>query len=270
MKVLFFGDIYGRIGRKSFLRELPSLKEKYNSDIVVANIDNLTSGRGPVLSHIETLTKAGVDICTGGDHVFDNKDSISEYMSHHDTRLLRPANFPENSQYKVPGIGHKVFEIGWYKLLVIHLLGQVFINHKVENPFHVVDSILKKYEEQDIWWIVIDFHKEATAEVQALGLYLDGRVSFVGGTHTHVQTNDDRILPKGTGYITDLGMSGPYNSVIWATLESVTPRFLTWLQKWKIEQSLDPESIVSGVFFEIEDTSGKCVEVEKISIRSGI
>lgn len=268
MKILFFGDIYGRVGRNSFLRELPSLREKYAPDLVIVNIDNLTSGRGPVLPHIELLKKAGVDIFTGGDHVFDNKDSISEYLDSDDSRLLRPANFWETDQYKVPGVGHKLFDIRGHKLLVIHLLGQVFINHKVENPFHAVDSILKEYEGKDIWWIVVDFHKEATAEIQALGLYLDGRVSFVGGTHTHVQTNDDRILPKWTGYITDLGMSGPYNSVIGATLESVTARFLTGLQKWKIEQSLDTESIVSGVFFQLDRDSLECRKLEKISIHS--
>ena len=268
MKILFFGDIYGRVWRKAFIKEFQGLKEKYNPDFVVVNIDNITSWRGAVEHHARMISDLWVDVLTGGDHVFDNFDSIELYISADNSNLLRPGNFHETVTEKIPGIGHKVFHKNEKKLLVIHVLGQVFIHHKVQNPFHYVDEVLAQYDTDELDGIMIDFHREATSEIQGMAFYLDGRVSFVWGTHTHVQTNDDRILSGGTGTITDVGMNGPLNSVIGADFGSVKKRFLTWLQRGKICQSLDKEYVISGISIDIDEQTQKCKWLEKIRIYS--
>lgn len=264
MKVLFFGDIYGRVGRKAFLKELPSLKEKYSPDFIIVNVDNITSGRGAVESHVQLLSDYGVDVCTGGDHIFDNFEAVRTYLESPKSNLLRPSNIYETWDEEISGVGHKVFEKDGKKLLVIHLLGQIFMNHKVYNPFHHVEEVLQQY--WDVDGICVDFHKEATSEVQAMAMYLDGRVTFVWGTHTHVQTNDDHILPGETGMISDVGMNGPLYSVIGADFSSVRRRFLTGIEKGKIEQSLDKRYVVSWVYFETEKVGIACKKLEKIRI----
>lgn len=248
------------------MQELPKLREQYTPDAIIANIDNITSGRWPVSEHAQLVSDAGVDVMTWGDHVFDNWDSITPYLNAPESNVLRPANFYQMDGQDLPWAGHILIEKWDSKLLVIHILWEVFINHRVDNPFHTVENILKQYDSSELSGIVIDFHKEATAELQAMALYFDGRVSFVWGTHTHAQTNDDIILPWGTGMITDLGMSGSLYSVIWADISSVRSRFLTGLQKWKIEQNLDKNYVVSWVFFEIDESSWQCTHVEKIRI----
>lgn len=266
MKILFFWDIYGRIWRKAFLKELPLLKNKYSPDCIIVNVDNITSGKGAVIEHIKLLLDQGVHVFTGGDHIFDNFDSISSYISEKQSCLLRPHNI---WGAEIPGVGHRLFHIRNNTILVIHLMGQIFMNHKASNPFHSVDEILQKYSSvSDIDAIIVDFHKEATSEIHAMWLYLDGRITFVGGTHTHVQTNDDIILPHGTGYISDLGMNGALYSVIWAEFWSVKKRFLTGIQKWKIEQSLNKQYVVSGIY--IDTKQGKCSFLEKIRIHGSL
>lgn len=265
MKILFFGDIYGRVWRKALLRELPSLKEKYTPDFIIANVDNITSGRGAVESHVDMVSTAWVDICTGGDHIFDNLDSIKSKLDSPDSNLLRPGNLYGGSD-EVPWVWEKVFYKDGKKLLMIHALWEIFINHKVKNPFHWIDGVLEKYASEKLDAICVDFHKEVTSESQALGLYLDGKVTFVWGTHTHVQTNDARILPQGTGFITDVWMNGSLNSVIGADFWSVRKRFLTGIQKGKIEQSLAKDYVVSGVYIETSPGSLQCSSIETIKI----
>lgn len=266
MKILFFGDIYGRVGRKALLQELPILRQKYTPDFIIANVDNITSGRGVVEKHARAVSSAGVDILTGGDHVFDNFDEIENYITAPSSNLLRPGNFYETKNTKIWGKGHKVFEKNGKRLLVIHLLGQIFLNHNVINPFVYITEVLEQYSEEKLDGIVVDFHKEATSEIQGLSMYLDGQVSFVGGTHTHVQTNDEHILPAGTGTISDIGFNGALYSVIGADFWSVKKRFLTGLQKWKIEQSLDKNYVVSWIVIDIDESTKLCKSLEKIRI----
>ncbi|MFK7780428.1 MAG: TIGR00282 family metallophosphoesterase [Candidatus Gracilibacteria bacterium] len=266
MKILIFGDVYGRIGRAAIKKELPLLKEKYKPDFVIANVDNITSRRGPIEKHILEMENIGIDIMTGGDHIFDNVDRIEKYLDSEDSKLIRPANFYELEKYPLSGKGYKIFEKKGKKILVIHLLGEVFMNHRVINPFIKVDEILETTKDENIDGIIVDFHKEATAEGYGLGFHLDGRVSFLYGTHTHIQTNDELILPKGTGLISDVGMNGPLFSVIGADYKSVEKRFLTGISKGKIKQSLDKEYVVNGAIVEIDEEK-KCSNIEKIRIR---
>ena len=264
MKILAFGDIYGRIGRRAFLEYFPLLKREHNPDFTIVNIDNITSGRGVVEKHAKEIEAAGVDVMTGGDHIIDNLKNITDYLDADNSPLLRPANLWESSKYVFPWVGHKLLEKNWKKLLIIHLLGHAFMDKfNARNAFLEADAILDLYKDREVNNVIIDFHKEATAEIQWLARYLDGRVSAVFWTHTHVQTNDDIILPKGTGLLWDVWMNGPLNSVIGAEFGSVKRMFLTGIFKWKIEQSLDPHYLINAVLFELDD-AGKCISIEKI------
>ncbi|MCP4522749.1 MAG: YmdB family metallophosphoesterase [Candidatus Gracilibacteria bacterium] len=266
MKILIFGDVYGRVGRNALKKELPSLKKKYNPDFVIVNVENMTSGRGPIEKHILEIEKLGVDVMTGGDHIFDNQKSIQPYLEKPDSKLIRPANYLDQGYYNIPGKGYKIVKKGGKKILVIHLMGTVFMNYSMENPFLKGEKILEELSDQTFDAIIIDFHKETTSEGYGLAHFLDGRVSFVFGTHTHVQTNDELILPGGTGIISDVGMSGPLYSVIGADFSSVKKRFLTGINKGKIEQQLDENYVVSGICVEIGENA-KTQSLEKIRIR---
>ncbi|MDD2871072.1 MAG: TIGR00282 family metallophosphoesterase [Candidatus Gracilibacteria bacterium] len=266
MKILVFGDVYGRIGRAALKKELPALKEKYNPDFVVVNIENATSGRGPIEKHALEMEALGIDVMTSGDHIFDNMIKIKDYLDKPDSKLIRCANFIEYGEYTIPGKGYTIVEKNGKKLLVIHIMGEAFMKFKVTSPFIKIQEILEETKGEKLDAILVDFHKEATAEGYGLGFFLDGKVSFVFGTHTHVQTNDELILPNGTGIITDVGMNGPLFSVIGAEYSSVEKRFLTGIGKGKIEQCLDKNYVVNGVCVEIGDAM-KCTNIEKIRIR---
>ncbi|QFR39452.1 YmdB family metallophosphoesterase [Candidatus Gracilibacteria bacterium 28_42_T64] len=266
MKVLVFGDVYGRVGRGGIKKELPGLIKKHKPDFIIANIENITSGRGPIEKHVLEIEDLGVDVMTGGDHFLDNLQSIYDYLEKTDSKLIRPANFYEQSYYKIPGKGYKIVEKNGKKLLVIHLIANTFMKFDVYNPFLKVQEILKSLENEKFDGIFIDFHKETTSEGYGMAYLLDGKASFVFGTHTHIQTNDELILPQGTGLISDVGMNGPLYSVIGADFESVKKRFLTGLGG-KIEQNLGNDYVVNGVCVEIGD-HGKCETIEKIRIRS--
>lgn len=265
MKVLIFWDIYWKVGRAALKKELPMLKRKYNPDFVIANVDNISSWRWPVEKHIVEMEKLWIDAMTWGDHIFDNLSRIKDTLEEKDSKLLRPANFYESEHYKVPGRWYKILEKNGKKLLLIHLLWEVFMKFNVENPFIKVDSILKEFKHEKLDWIIIDFHKEVTSEWYGMSFFLNWRVSFIYWTHTHVQTNDDIILPNWTGIISDVWMVWSIYWVIWADYNSVEKMFLTWINKWKIEQSLDKNYIVNWVYLEIwEDL--KSNKIEKIRI----
>ena len=252
MKVLIFWDIYWRIGRLALEKEFPKLKNKYNPDFILSSVDNITSWRWPIEKHIKQMEKLGVDIMSGGDHIFDNLDKIENTLKEKDSKLLRPANLYEYEKYKLPGKGYKIIEKNGKRLLVIHLLGEVFMKHNVENPFIKVDKILKKFKKnENLDWIIIDFHKEVTSEWYAMSFFLDGKVSFIYWVHTHIQTNDDIIFPKWTGLISDVWMVWSLYSVIWADYNSVEKIFLTWMNKWLIKQSLDKNYIINWIYLEI-------------------
>lgn len=267
MKILIFWDIYWRIWRWALKKELPKLKEKYNPDFVVANIENASSWRWPVEKHIMEIKSFWIDAMTGWDHILDNLKDISKYLDLPNSILLRPANFYETTDYIFPWKWYKIFEKNWKKLLVIHLLWEIFMNNKVDNPFIKVRQILDIIKDEQIDSIIIDFHKEVTSEVYAMSFFLDWKVSLVYWTHTHIQTNDELILPNWTWIMWDIWMTWPLYSIIWADFDSVKKRFLTWINKWKIEQSLDPHYVVNALFIETDDITKKCSFIEKIRIR---
>ncbi|MCK5139607.1 MAG: TIGR00282 family metallophosphoesterase, partial [Thermodesulfovibrionia bacterium] len=207
MKVLFVGDIVGEPGRKALRQGLPKLVEKLKIDFIIANAENAAGGFGITKPIGEELFAYGIDVLTSGNHIWDKKEAITYIPQEH--RLLRPANYPE----RVPGKGSIVTSTDTgEKIAVLNISGRVFMR-QIDCPFSVSEREIQKLKEQT-GIIVVDFHGEATSEKLAFGWFLDGKVSAVIGTHTHVQTADETILPKGTAYITDVGMTGPVNSVI--------------------------------------------------------
>ncbi len=248
------------MGRKALRKEIPLLREKYQPDFIIANVDNLTSGRGAIEKHIHEMREMGVDIMCGGDHIFDNFVKVQDYLEKDDSCLLRFANLWDES---TPWAWYKIFEKNGKKILVIHLQWTVFMPHNVKNPHLVAKEILQTVPEEKYDAVIIDMHKETASEGYGLAYFLEWKVSFIYGTHTHIQTNDDTILENGTGILSDVGMNGPAGSVIWATFESVKSRFITGIQKWKIEQKIWDKYIISGVYVEIDETK-KCAKIEKI------
>ena len=211
MKLLFCGDVVGRSGREAVTHYVPKLRIEHKLDCVIVSGDNAAGGFGINPSNCYDFFKAGVDIITGGDHIWDQKDTYN-YLDR-EKRVLRPHNFPD----ALPGSGVGIHELAnGKKLIIIHLLGQVFHKEYLNCPFACLDGLLKTYSlnSNDIAGILVDMHCEATSEKNAMGVYCDGRVSAVVGSHTHIPTADARILPQGTAYQTDIGMCGDYNSVI--------------------------------------------------------
>ena len=253
-----FGDVCGKIGRKAVAKILPELKKKYGPDLVIANVENLAHGKGTTVKTLEEMTTAGVDFFTSGDHAFD-KNEVNVILEEKDSLLIRPANFPDG----VPGKGEKVFEIGTKKVLVVNLLGRVFMKSQYDCPFKKADEILEKYKDENLSAIIVDFHAEATSEKIAMGRYLDGRVSAVLGTHTHVQTADERILEKGTGYVTDVGMNGPFDSIIGMNPELALTRFLTQIpQRYQQAKGV---SQYNAACLEFHPVSGRCLAISMIN-----
>ena len=265
MKILAFGDIYWRVGRKALKKELPWLQEKHNPDFILVNVDNISSWRWAIEHHVREMNDLWVDIMTWGDHIYDNFSHIKDYLQSQDTNLLVPANTyrEDDTQW------YKVFEKNWKRLLVIHLMGNVFMRDNLYNPFLKADEILA-WDHGRLDGVIVDFHKEATSEIYWLWMYLDGRIGSIFGTHTHVQTNDETILPNGTGIMCDIWMVWPLYTVIGATFESVKNRFLTGINKWKIQQWLWKDYIVNGVCIEIDEQTWNCTSMEKIRIQSKI
>lgn len=265
MRILVFGDIYGRIGRKAFMKEFENLKEKYKADFSVVNIENITSGRGPITEHSEMIASLGVDVMTSWDHIYDNAPNIFTYLESSDCKLIRPANMYDTSDIPLKGEWYKIVEKEGKRLLVLQLMWEVFMSHKVNNPFHVASQILSQIPEDSYDAAIVDFHRETTAELYGMANYLDGKVGCVYGTHTHIQTNDAHILEKGTWVITDVGMNGPRNSVIGADFASVEKRFITWIQRGKIEQQLTWPYIINGICIDIDEETKMCKNIENIS-----
>lgn len=207
----------------------------------------------------------GFDVLTGGNHVFSNLKDSGDVFSDPASIQIRPANYLEYRDYPIPGKGWKVVEKNGQKLLVINLMSSLFLHDHLDNPFQSIERILSGFSEK-FDAIVVDFHRETTAELANMAYFLDGRVSVVYGTHTHVQTNDERIFPKGTGMITDLGMTGPLRSSIGHTFESRLPQFLTGTKLFgpKADQVVG-EGVLTGIFVEVQD--GKCIHIEKIRIQ---
>ena len=266
MKILIFWDLFWRVWRKALIKEIDSLRREHKPDFVVVNWENVTSWRGPIEKHMKEIHDIGVDLFTSGDHFFDNEKNLRPYLERKDCKMIRPANYYESEFYEIPWKGYTVLEQFWKKLLVINLLSETFTRDNVYNPFLKVDSILKKFEKKGdkLDWIIIDFHKEVGSEWYAMQEFLDWRVSFIFWTHTHIQTNDDNISDLWTGLISDVWMIWPQKSIIGSDYGSLKKRFLTGINKWKIEQSLDSNYIMNWVLIEIDEETKKCISIEKI------
>ncbi len=255
VKILFIGDIIGRPGRIAVQKALPGLKDRYCPDVVIANGENTAGGFGITSDVFEELQGMGVDVVTTGNHIWDRKE-ILDYIGSTD-RLLRPANYPASA----PGGGITLFECPSGVLVgVINLSGRVFMD-AIDCPFTVGDRLVKSLRKQTPV-IVMDMHAETTSEKNAMGFYMDGRVSAVVGTHTHVQTSDERILAKGTAYITDAGMTGPTDSVIGIEKELVIKRFLTQMP-FRFEVA-NKGLEFQGVVVTVDGDSGRATEIERI------
>ena len=257
MKLLFVGDIVGSPGRQAFARFTTRYKAEKMADVIVVNAENAAAGRGITPALAEELFAAGADALTLGDHTWDQKELIP-YLDR-ERRIVRPANFAPGC----PGRGHTLIETPHGPLLVINLIGRVFMPAQ-DCPLRTVDDILKR-EGPRAKMIFVDMHCEATSEKIITGRYLDGRVSAVAGTHTHVQTADECVLPRGTGYITDAGMTGPKDSVLGREVEPVLHRFLTGMPtKFGIASD---DVRMEGVLFDIDPHTGRTQKIKRISER---
>lgn len=265
MKILIYGDTYGRIWRKALAKEYKNMQATYTPDLTIVNIENITSGRGPVTEHAEYVENLGVDLMTLWDHSFDNMPNIWAYFEKNNGKIIRPANFYESHWNELPGKWHQIIEKHWVRILVVQLLGEVFMSHKVYNPFLKIEEILLEYKKSDYDILIVEFHRETTAELYGMAHHLSGRAALVYGTHTHVQTNDAHIFDSGTAMMTDIGMNWPFESVIWADFQSVRNRFLTGLQRWKIEQKLSGKYIINALLVEINIQTWMSETIENIS-----
>lgn len=259
IKVLFFGDVVGKIGRRALTEMVPRLKKEFEADFVIANAENLAHGKGITKSTLKEAQDAGVDLFTSGNHIFAKKEGI-DIIAQKDSPVLRPANYPEG----VPGQGDFLAEVGIKKLLVINLQGRVFFNEDTDCPFRTFDKIYSKYEKEKINGIIVDFHTEATSENVAFGYWVDGRASAVIGTHTHIPTADAKILAKGTAYLTDAGMVGSKESVLGVKKETIIERFLTQLPKTH-EIPEEGLATVNAVFLEINPKTKKANKIKQIT-----
>lgn len=255
MNILAIGDVVGSIGCR-FLREhLPRLKKEKQIDLVIANGENSADGNGLTPTSAQFLFDSGVDVITAGNHSFRRKESYELYDSCE--TLLRPANFPAAA----PGHGFCIVDMGRIQVAVINLMGVMYMEN-MESPFDTADRILSNNLPKIT---LIDFHAEATGEKRSFGYYLDGRVSAVFGTHTHVQTADESILPNGTGYLSDLGMTGPVHSVLGVKPELVIQKMRT---KMPVRFDLaDGTCKMDCALFQIEEKTGKTISVERIQIQ---
>ena len=256
MKILEVGDIVGELGVKELKNNLYKIRQKEEIDFVIVNGENSAEGMGITERNFKDIISQNVDVVTMGNHTWGKKE-IFKFIDH--PKLIRPANYPKG----VVGKGYSIYNCKDKKIAVINLLGRVYINILSDNPFLVAKEIVEKIKDEvDI--IIIDFHAEATGEKITLGHYLDGKVTAIYGTHTHVQTADERILPKGTGFISDIGMTGPKNSALGMDISVVIKRFETALpERYKMAKG---ECMLNGVIFDIDDNTNKVKKITRINM----
>lgn len=260
INILFIGDIVGKPGRQAIARELHRLVDRYTIDLVIANGENAAGGFGLTVETAKELFEYGVQFFTSGNHIWDKKDAL-DYISR-EQRLIRPANYPPGT----PGKGSAVISTaGGVKVAVLNLEGRVFMNN-LDCPFRTADREIEILK-QETSLIFVDFHAEATSEKSSLGWYLDGRVSAVVGTHTHVQTADERILPGGTAYLTDAGMTGAFESVIGVRKDEPINKFLTQLPfKFEVAKK---DIRLNGVVIRVDKSTGRALAIERVNIPCG-
>lgn len=257
MKILFIGDIVGEPGRRAVKQLLPELRAQRALDFVIANGENSAGGNGITPKTAGEIFGAGVDAITSGDHLWDQKEVMEMLAS--EKRFLRPLNYPAGT----PGQGSAVFEVGkGRRIAVVNAQGRTFMP-VLENPFSVVPPEIESLRQQTPI-IFVDFHAEATSEKIAFARMLDGKVTAVVGTHTHVQTADEQIFPGGTGYLSDAGFTGPHESVLGREIEPVIRRFVTNMpQRFEVASG---NVRLNGVIITADDSSGKCLQIERISL----
>jgi len=256
MRILYIGDIVARPGREMVQAQLPQIIKKEKIDLVLANAENMAHGRGATKETVEEMMNAGINYFTSGDHIFWQK-GFEDEIDH--LPVIRPANFPPGHA----GEGHALIDLGKHgKVLLINLLGRVFLNERVDDPFRAADEILEKYQDQDIAFTLVDFHAEASSEKYALGFYLDGRVDAVVGTHTHVPTCDNMVLPKGTLFVSDIGMTGIVDSVLGVEKDIIIKFYLSGLNQ-KFEWENAGRKAFRGVLLDTQKSS-----IERLDIMS--
>ncbi len=256
LNILFVGDVVGKPGMNMVETWLPSLIQKYRADLVIVNAENSADGKGCTEKEGRVLFNLGVHVLTGGNHTWDKHQS-QEYLKN-EKRALRPLNYPRGTY----GNGYIIIETKKGKVAVVNLQGRTFMP-TIDCPFRSAEWILKKIT-AETKMIFIDFHAEATAEKLALANFIDGKASVLVGTHTHIQTADERIFPNGLGYITDVGMTGPYDSVIGMKTEAAVNRFL--YQTPQKYQTATDQLHLSGVFVKVDTNTGGATEIERILI----
>ena len=258
MKILFIGEIYGSLGREMIKEKLPKIKEKYKPHFIIANGENICHGKGINEKYYKFLLEQGVNVITLGNHTWDNR-SVFDFIDDTD-KLIRPANFPDSN----PGKGLTFVKFNAYEVAVISIQGRTFM--PMSNcPFEKVDKLIEEAKKRTNI-IFVDFHAEATSEKVAMGYFLDGRASAVVGTHTHVPTADERVLAKGTAYITDVGMTGPLDGVIGVERENVINKFITGLpiRFNALEQGA---AQLNAVLVDINEKTGKATAIERINLK---
>lgn len=257
MRVLCLGDVISKTGRRALRGALPALRARLGADLCIANVENAAGIFGVTQKTVDEIASSGVDVMTSGNHVWDKREGIGLLETRGD--LLRPANYPPG----VPGRGSLVRTVGGADVAVINLQGRTFM-FPIDCPFRAADAVLAQLP-SSVRVVVVDIHAEAPSEKQALASYLDGRVSAVVGTHTHVQTADERVLPRGTGYVTDLGMVGPVDSIIGVRPEQVIDRFLHGVPvRFEVAGG---RSRVDGLLVDVDEATGKARGVERVSER---
>lgn len=257
MKILMIGDIVGRSGRTAIDTLLPQIKQKYQIDVVFGNGENAAHGKGLTRRVYDELIFNGLSLVSMGNHTFSKRE-LFDFIDEAD-RLVVPLNQPSI----LPGVGSRVIEVKGIKMRLTNLLGITFMNGISDNPFASMDRLLSQIGTNEIH--IVDFHAEATSEKLAMGHYLDGRVHAVLGTHTHIQTSDERLLPKGTAYITDIGMTGPYNSIIGSDISSILHKMTTGLAG-RFEIAEGPAQFC-GVVLDVDESNLKVKSIERIYIR---
>lgn len=258
MNILVIGDVVGKVGVEAVKKNIAALKEKYNIDFTIVNGENSADGMGITKKIADTLYEVGADVITMGNHTWGKKDIFS-FIDEED-RLIRPLNYAEG----LPGKGVFVTQKGLNKIAVIDLIGRVNVGGSFDSPFEVASKEIDKLKREGTNIIIVEIHAEATAEKVALAHYLRDKATIVYGTHTHIQTADEKILDTGLGYITDVGMTGPKNSIIGMDPDVALKRFLT--QMPERYACADGEAMLNAVVFEVDDTSKKVSKIERISL----
>jgi len=256
MKFIFLGDVVGEPGRDTVRAAIPLLRERYSPDFFVVNGENAAGGNGITPRLAVDLMRAGADVITLGDHAWDQREIVPYFAT--EPRLLRPLNFPAGT----PGYGSVIVEGNGFKLGVINMLGRTFMGPQVDNPFLLIEAEIEKLK-KEAQCIMVDFHAEATSEKIAFARMLDGQVSAVVGTHTHVQTADEQIFPGGTAYLTDAGFTGPQESVLGREIQPVLQRFRTGMpQRFEVARN---DIKLHGAVIEIDEVSGKAIKIERVA-----